>query len=123
MVRDFGAGLTIDELIGMQAGDIAALTMPNEKNFEQLKATASNLVNHDYEAYQLMELWGSGETVWMGEINMMWSWFHPPARSCRIEAELAIAGDQGEQVVSVFRWEPGQAVIDQPFDLWHIGDG
>ena len=54
---------------------------------------------------------------------MMWSWFHPPARSCRIEAELAIAGDQGEQVVSVFRWEPGQAVIDQPFDLWHIGDG
>ena len=66
MVRDFGAGLTIDELIGMQAGDIAALTMPNEKNFEQLKATASDLVIHDYEAYQLMELWGSGETVWMG---------------------------------------------------------
>ncbi len=66
MVRDYGAGLTIDELIGMKAGDIASLTLPKEKAFSQVKAAAMILVNHDYEEHRLMELWGSGETIWMG---------------------------------------------------------
>ncbi len=66
MIRDFGAGLTIDELVGMQAADIASFELPNEKCFTQLQSAANNLVCHDFEAYRLMELWGNGETVWMG---------------------------------------------------------
>ena len=66
MVRDFGAGLTIDELIGMQARDIASLALPNEKIFKTLKTGAKNLCDRDFGEYILMELWGSGETVWMG---------------------------------------------------------
>ncbi|MBG0770678.1 MAG: hypothetical protein H0S82_03170 [Anaerolineaceae bacterium] len=31
-----------------------------------MQSAANNLAGHDYEAYRLMELWGSGETVWMG---------------------------------------------------------
>lgn len=66
MVRDFGAGLTIDELIGMRAENIALLSLPNEEGFSHLKASAANLVRHDYQSYRLMELWERGETVWMG---------------------------------------------------------
>jgi hypothetical protein len=66
MVRDFGAGLTIDEMIGMRAGDINVLTLPNEKAFSQLKIAAAILCGQEYGGYLLMELWGSGETVWMG---------------------------------------------------------
>lgn len=66
MVRDFGAGLTIDELIGMCAGDIDALALPNEKVFSQLKSAAAILCGQDFGDYRLMELWGSGESVWMG---------------------------------------------------------
>lgn len=66
MVRDYGAGLTIDELIGMKAGDITSLALPKEKVFSQVKAAAMILVNHDYEGHRLMEIWGSGETIWMG---------------------------------------------------------
>ncbi|QRN84197.1 hypothetical protein JR338_05510 [Chloroflexota bacterium] len=66
MVRDYGAGLTIDELIGMKAGDIVSLALPNERVFARVNAAAMILVNHDYAGYHLMELWGSGETIWMG---------------------------------------------------------
>jgi len=66
MVRDFGAGLTIDELIGMSARDIASLTMPNEKVYSPLSSAAAVLCARDYGDYLLMELWGSGESVWMG---------------------------------------------------------
>ena len=66
MFRDFGAGLTIDEMIGMRAGDISALPLPNEKAFSRLKAAAAILCERDYGDYHLMELWGSGESVWMG---------------------------------------------------------
>lgn len=66
MVRDFGSGLTIDELIGMAARDIRSLTLPNEKNFLQLKRAAKVLCERDLGRYRLMELWGGGESVWMG---------------------------------------------------------
>ena len=66
MVRDFGAGLTIDELIGMRARDILSLALPNEETYSQLRSAAARLCEREYGAYLLLELWGSGETVWMG---------------------------------------------------------
>lgn len=64
--RDYGAGLSIDELVGIRARDIAALTLPNEAGFINLKKAAQALCDQAYEDYVLMELWGNGETVWMG---------------------------------------------------------
>jgi hypothetical protein len=64
--RDYGAGLSIDELVGMRAKDIASLTLPNEASFINLKKEARTLCDQAYEDYVLMELWGNGETVWMG---------------------------------------------------------
>jgi len=66
MFRDYGAGLSIDELIGMQAQDIASLSLPNEEAFERLKSAARTLCDHDQERAILMEVWGEGGTVWMG---------------------------------------------------------
>lgn len=65
MFRDYGAGLSIDELIGMQAQDIASLSLPNEEAFERLKSAARTLCDHDQESCILMEVWGEGDTVWM----------------------------------------------------------
>lgn len=66
MFRDYGSGLSIDELIGMQAQDIVSLMLPNEAVFFNLKRAARQLCDHNYERFSLMELWGDGESVWMG---------------------------------------------------------
>ena len=66
MIRDYGAGLTIDELIGMKARDIVSITLPNEVGFVSLKNAVQALCDRGYENYSLMELWGNGESVWMG---------------------------------------------------------
>ena len=64
MVRDFGAGLTADELVGMQAWHIARLNLPRGDVFRFAHEAAEILVRKGLDSYLLNELWADGHTVW-----------------------------------------------------------
>lgn len=64
MVRDFGAGLTADELIGMTAWHIAHLDLPRGDAFETAHRAAEILVRHKGEIFLLEELWADGHSAW-----------------------------------------------------------
>ena len=65
MTRDFGAGLSVDELIGCSAWYIFHLVLPDEEVFQTTMTAAELMVEADLESYILMELWEDGHTVWM----------------------------------------------------------
>lgn len=65
MVRDFGAGLTADELIGMPAWHIARLGLPRGDAFACAQEAAAVLVCAGADSYCLEELWADGHTVWL----------------------------------------------------------
>jgi len=64
MVRDFGSGMTIDELIDMRAEDICALRLPSEKAFRFVKKVAAEMVEAGFVNYVLNELWEDGHSIW-----------------------------------------------------------
>lgn len=64
MVRDFGAGLTVDELIGMPACHILNLELPPGETFRIASRAAGVMVAVDLDSYLLAELWEDGHTVW-----------------------------------------------------------
>ena len=64
MVRDFGAGLTADELIGMPAWHIANMDLPRGDAFDSAYRAAELLVNNEAENFVLEELWADGHSVW-----------------------------------------------------------
>lgn len=64
IVRDFGAGLTIDELIGMSAWHIHALKLPPGDYFQLANRAAEIMVKAEFESCVLAELWGDGHSVW-----------------------------------------------------------
>ncbi len=64
MYRDFGSGLTVDELIGMPAFHIYNLKLPPGEIFQRVKASSGKLIKADLESYVLSEIWEDGHTVW-----------------------------------------------------------
>jgi hypothetical protein len=64
MVRDFGPGMTADELIGMPAWHISRLTLPPGDAFALAQGAAHTLVREDGGSYLLEELWADGHSVW-----------------------------------------------------------
>jgi len=64
MVRDFGSGLTADELIGMTAWQIARLELPSGSAFKIAWHGAEVLAGKGFESYILDELWADGHSVW-----------------------------------------------------------
>ncbi len=64
MVRDFGAGMTADELIGMTAWQLSRLSLPPGDAFALAQGAAHALVREDGYAYLLEELWADGHSVW-----------------------------------------------------------
>jgi len=64
MVRDFGSGMTIDELINMSAADICALKLPPEKSFRSVKKAAAVLAEAGLPDIVLKELWEDGHSIW-----------------------------------------------------------
>lgn len=64
MVRDFGPGLSVDELIGMPAWHIYNLELPPGEVFETAHRAAQVLVRNNLESTVLAELWEDGHTVW-----------------------------------------------------------
>lgn len=64
MLRDFGSGLTVDELIGIPAYHIDKMNLPPEEIFQKIKSAAGEMVKADLESFILMEIWEDGHTVW-----------------------------------------------------------
>ncbi len=66
MKRDFGPGLTIDDLIGLCADDIRSINLPNEEIYKNLNRAVGLLIEQDLGDFVLMELWGDGHSAWQG---------------------------------------------------------
>ena len=64
MVRDFGSGLTVDELIGMPAWHLDRLDLPPGVTFITVSDAARVMVEAGLESCVLAELWEDGHTVW-----------------------------------------------------------
>jgi hypothetical protein len=65
MVRDFGPGLTADELIGMTAWQINRVTLPPGDAFEVARQGSVALSQAGGESDILEELWADGHSVWL----------------------------------------------------------
>jgi hypothetical protein len=61
---DFGAGLSLDELVGMSAGEILSAILPNGDVFETICQAALVLYQRRLEACILVEIWADGHTFW-----------------------------------------------------------
>jgi hypothetical protein len=64
MTRDFGPGMTIDEIIGLSAWHINTLELPPEPIFESADRASSVMMEAGLDDYILTELWGDGHSVW-----------------------------------------------------------
>lgn len=63
-VRDFGSGLSVDELIGMSALEIIQLAMPSETVFLVAQKAAKWMIQASLRDHVLVEIWEDGHTVW-----------------------------------------------------------
>ena len=63
---DFGAGLTLDELVGMTAGEIFSVLLPHGDVFVPVGQAAMLMYQRGLGAYMLVEIWADGHTVWHG---------------------------------------------------------
>ena len=64
MMRDFGSGLTFDDLIGLTALEISRLILPNDDLGMAIQKASQLLLVNQLGKYLLMELWGDGHSVW-----------------------------------------------------------
>jgi len=64
MYRDFGPGLTVDELIGMPAYYIYNMKLPPGEIFQKVKTAALEMIKANLESFILAEIWEDGHTVW-----------------------------------------------------------
>lgn len=64
MYRDFGPGLTVDELIEMPAFHIYNLNLPPGEIFQKIKIAAGKMITANLESFVLAEIWEDGHTVW-----------------------------------------------------------
>jgi len=64
MVRDFGPGLTVDELIGVPAFHLNLLQLPPGDVFDKVKSSARKMIEAGMESFVLSEIWEDGYTVW-----------------------------------------------------------
>jgi hypothetical protein len=61
---DFGAGLSLDELVGMTAWSIDRAVLPKGEVFQATGDAAAHMVRAGLGTYLLAEIWADGHTVW-----------------------------------------------------------
>jgi len=61
---DFGAGISLDEIIGLSAWQIDRMVLPSNKVFQYPVRAAQILAEQGLESYVLAELWEDGHSVW-----------------------------------------------------------
>jgi len=64
MPRDYGSGMTIDELIGMTVLAIHGLDLPRESLYRAIRKAIRLLMGKGFEMLVLVELWSDGNSVW-----------------------------------------------------------
>lgn len=63
---DFGAGLSLDELVGLTAGQLQAFNLPKGEVYQTVETAADQMIEAGLETYLLMEVWADGHTLWHG---------------------------------------------------------
>ena len=63
---DFGAGSSLDELIGLTAGQIQTFNLPKGEVYQTTEQAAARMIRAGLESYLLMEVWADGHTLWHG---------------------------------------------------------
>lgn len=63
---DFGAGLSLDEMVGMMAWEICQAVLPTGEAYQSVGRAAGQMVEGGLKAYMLMEVWTDGHTIWHG---------------------------------------------------------
>ncbi|MBW6467404.1 MAG: hypothetical protein K0B06_12930 [Brevefilum sp.] len=63
---DFGAGLSLDEMVGMMAWEISQAVLPTGEVYQAVNQAAGAMVADGLDAYMLMEVWADGHTLWHG---------------------------------------------------------
>ena len=63
---DFGAGLSLDEMVGMMAWEISQAVLPTGDVYQAVSQAAGWMVDGGLKAYMLMEVWADGHTLWHG---------------------------------------------------------
>ena len=63
---DFGAGLSLDEMVGMMAWEICQAILPTGEAYLAVSQAAGRMVEGGLKAYMLMEVWADGHTLWHG---------------------------------------------------------
>ena len=66
---DFGAGLSLDELVGMTAGEILSAPLPNGEVFIAAGSASALMYQRGLEDYVLVEVWADGHTAWRGHLR------------------------------------------------------
>ena len=66
---EFGGGLSLDELVGMTAGEIYTVYLPNDEAFQAATQAAGCMLQSGLDSHQLMEVWADGHTVWHGPLK------------------------------------------------------
>lgn len=61
---DFGSGLSLDEVVGMAAGEILSTILPHGDVFTAISQAAVLLYQHRLESCILVEIWADGHTTW-----------------------------------------------------------
>jgi len=64
MARDFGSGVTYDDLVGLTAMAVNRIHLPNEDLGTAIHKASQILIEMEFGHYLLLELWGDGHTVW-----------------------------------------------------------
>lgn len=64
MTRDYGAGLSVDELIGLTAWHIDHLSLPPGLIFKKVITATRVMRENELDSHILVELWEDGHSVW-----------------------------------------------------------
>ena len=83
MVQDFGAGLTVDELIGLTADKISNLNLPPGDIFQRVFEAGSYIKRKGFKSAILTEIWGDGHTVWRSKQGGVPLWVTPTGKIVR----------------------------------------
>ena len=63
---DFGAGLSLDELIGLTASQLNTFDLPRGEVYLLIEKAAEQMLGAGLGGYLLMEVWADGHTLWHG---------------------------------------------------------
>lgn len=64
MLSDFGAGISLDEIIGLSAWQVDRMVLPTNQVFQYPARAARILIAQGLESFILIELWEDGHSVW-----------------------------------------------------------